>query len=279
MLSASVFPISVVVLMTSSLVCIYAISVAKGDVAAFWPYISDGGVLYPESNVFAQLLGMSAFAAFCTFCVRFEMFRNALNRDAHRHASNIATAAFLVGSLSLFGMTLVGNFQEDKPDKIHSVGALLLFLLGTVYSILDTILSFLANQSFATANAFNSRVTCFVRFTIAALSTIFFVLTLVGKFVSEMIWNDSFPHQNETDRGRKQRHWSSNNPGYSIHVLGSTSEWAVGVLFIAYFVTLIDEFRRYSFGLSVNCRGGVIRSETSAPDESSPLLHGPRAVI
>ncbi len=60
--------------------------------------------------------------------------------------------------------------------------------------------------------------------------------------------------------------------GYSLHVLGSTSEWVVGVMFILYFFTFIADFRRLSWKL------GVVDSPTPAgggdmpPTEESRLL-------
>ena len=75
--------------------------------------------------------------------------------------------------------------------------------------------------------------------------------------------------------------------GFHVHILGTVSEWVVGIMFICYFCTFIPEFLKYTVTVDLSERQVLevppvltgyrrllsARSEAAAgPDEQTALL-------
>lgn len=258
--SAAVFPASSVVLLVSTIVCVYIVAVSLKHVNPVWPYISDCACLYPESSIFGQMIDISAAIVSWTLFLRFkrildvvgeagEVLTVPVSAVARKVIVTLSCIAFLFSIVAMFGVIMVGNFQENKPGGVHSVAALLTFLGCCVYMTGDASVSWVLrrplHQATADDRAYNRRVPV-GRIVVTSLAWVTAIVSITGRQLSHKYWNDAFPNQTASWRNAVQLRWNSTDPGYSVHVMSTSCEWITGLMFIIYLCTFIVEFRRFS---------------------------------
>ncbi|XP_045175798.2 DNA damage-regulated autophagy modulator protein 2-like isoform X4 [Mercenaria mercenaria] len=134
-------PVIIAVYLPLSFVITYSIAVGNKHVEPGFPYISDTGTRSPESCVFGQLLNIGAVLAGIIIYTRYRQSLYHFENSTRKYLLHLNTAAFITGLLTIFGVSLVGNFQETNILVVHLLGAFLAFGVGFVYMILQTIIS------------------------------------------------------------------------------------------------------------------------------------------
>ncbi|CAG5125742.1 unnamed protein product [Candidula unifasciata] len=225
-------PVSMIVLAAATFVVSYIVAVARGDVRAAFPYISDTGSIRPESCIFGQFLNVVAFLAFCTMYIRFKaveaIAHNALYDD--RKMCRLNKVALVVGLVSAFGTSVVANFQEGTiVEVVHFIGAALTFIAGVLYCFLQSVLSYHMCPNY------NGLRICRIRLSIS-------LVALMGLFVSISAAIFAFKQWNSTEHSHNKFHWSPGDPGYSAHLVSTIGEWVTALTFMFFFFTYAREF-------------------------------------
>ncbi len=101
----------------------YCISLSLGHVNTILPYISDNGVLIPERAIFSWLINVGVILQIIFGYVRFDHVTTVRNFSSDRTLVLVNRVAFFVGLGVSFGLTLIGNFQLESDNKIHSAAA------------------------------------------------------------------------------------------------------------------------------------------------------------
>uniref|UniRef100_A0A3Q4GVT2 DNA-damage regulated autophagy modulator 1 n=1 Tax=Neolamprologus brichardi TaxID=32507 RepID=A0A3Q4GVT2_NEOBR len=200
-------PAFLVVWSSATFIICYIIAIYRHDVDVIFPYISDTGVSPPESCIFGLMTFISACAGVGTIYARYKHVE-LLREDATNVSACLNKAALWLGVISCFGMCIVATFQETVVQIVHDIGAILFFVFGIVYMILQCVISFRAYPYGSSKNV------CCVRVAIASLATVAFVPMSVS------IVQD-----------------------YPFHVASAVCEWIVAFTFVFFFFTYIHDFK------------------------------------
>lgn len=216
-------PAFLVVWSSSTFIISYIIAVCRHDVDVIFPYISDTGADPPESCIFGLMTFISACTAIATIYAMYK-FVEKLSEETRVVNPRLNKAALGIGMISCLGMCIVATFQETLVPRVHDFGALLFFISGVVYIILQTIISYHVYPYGS------SRCMCRIRLSFAVLATLAFFPTLICAF---------FVHQSELHRNKDDK-------DYPFHVASAVSEWVVTFSFICFFFTYIDDFKLFT---------------------------------
>ncbi|XP_032349386.1 DNA damage-regulated autophagy modulator protein 1 isoform X2 [Camelus dromedarius] len=156
-------PFLLVTWSSAAFIISYVVAVLSGHVNPFLPYISDTGTTPPESGIFGFMINFSAFLGAATMYTRYKIV------EKQNQTSYISTPVFnlvslVLGLVGCIGMGIVANFQELAVPVVHDGGALLAFVCGVVYTLLQSIISY------KSCPQWNSLSTCHVRMAISAVS-------------------------------------------------------------------------------------------------------------
>lgn len=228
-------PITLVVLSCATIITTYIIAIAKNDVVAFLPYISDTGTTPPESCVFAQFLNLAAMLSFCTMYVRYRHV-SALTGNEGRRVRCLNKASIVLAVFTSIGLMLVANFQETNAEIVHLIGAGFVFGLGVIYELIQVILSF------EMCPVYNGRYICNVRVTIWTISVIAMIITFITAFISRSKWD-------QTSHATDKRHWTQQQNGYTEHVISSFGEWIMATSFLLFFFTFVRDFQKLTLAI------------------------------
>ncbi|XP_061178615.1 DNA damage-regulated autophagy modulator protein 2-like [Saccostrea echinata] len=219
------FPICVVLVSLTTFCVTYILSVVRNDVNPVLPYISDTGTTPYESCLFSFFLNISAIAAFCTMYIRYRWIRMVSNEERSLRCYNILSLMF--GWFSSLGLGLVANFQETNLEGVHMTGAAMTIGFGILYMYLHTVLSYKMSDTLTLSRV---RLAMSISCTITAAS--FLIATLVAKA----------QRSSATD----PLHWKSSDKGYPAHVTAAISEWLTCIVFLLFFATFVQDFKRTS---------------------------------
>ncbi|XP_045175772.1 DNA damage-regulated autophagy modulator protein 1-like [Mercenaria mercenaria] len=227
-------PIIIAVYVPVSFVITYSIAVKNKHVEPVFPYVSYTGTIPPESCVFGQLLNIGAALAGVIIYTRYRQILYHFEQNSPaKYLLHINTAAFITGLLTIFGVSLVGNFQATNILEVHLLGAFLAFGVSFVYMILQTIISC---KSVPSENDGNSP--CIKGFRIVLCVVDLVVLILLGILTPVAISKGPGP-------GKSRLHWSADEPGYAEHLVATISEWLVAFITVIYFATFYKEFKHF----------------------------------
>eukprot|EP00053_Salpingoeca_punica_P008021 m.72683 g.72683 ORF g.72683 m.72683 type:complete len:270 (-) comp14422_c0_seq2:183-992(-) len=251
-----------VAMMAITVLTAYAIASALGDVYPGFPMISDTGSFQPESGVFAVLLSVTTFLVFAVMVVRYHLVRRL---DSGNGVRKYNIAALIIGFIVCIGMLMVAAFQSYDSSIPHLVGAYTLFVGGTIYGILHTIISYKLDEW---------KMLFYIRLSLN-IATILLVV-LYGIFSS--IASSKKPPLSEIDPDCPYRlnddqteawsgYWNPCMPGYDYHVLSAVCEWLVAACFAAYFLTFYPDFKH--FGLGLNLQLSLADNYWPVPNSSS----------
>ncbi|EPY80066.1 damage-regulated autophagy modulator [Camelus ferus] len=144
-------PFLLVTWSSAAFIISYVVAVLSGHVNPFLPYISDTGTTPPESGIFGFMINFSAFLGSCIF----------------QRKVGIPVIPF--------------GFEEPRElavPVVHDGGALLAFVCGVVYTLLQSIISY------KSCPQWNSLSTCHVRMAISAVSCAAVIPSILFTFVS-----------------------------------------------------------------------------------------------
>ncbi|KAL7371240.1 hypothetical protein ABVT39_022591 [Epinephelus coioides] len=216
-------PAFLVIWSSSTFIVSYIIALFRGDVDVIFPYISDTGAKPPESCIFGLMTFISACAGISTIYARYK-FVEKLSADTGMVSPHLNKTALVLGLLSCLGMCIVATFQETLVTSVHDIGAILFFVSGVLYIILQSVISFRAYP-------FGSSIcVCRVRVCIAILAVLAFFPTLICAFYVKQ----TTLHRDKEDED------------YPFHVASAVCEWIVAFSFICFFLTYIDDFKLFT---------------------------------
>ncbi|XP_075967739.1 DNA damage-regulated autophagy modulator protein 1 [Anarhichas minor] len=216
-------PVFLVIWSSSTFIVSYLIALFRGDVDIIFPYISDTGAKPPESCIFGLMTFISACAGTATIYARYK-FVEKLSVDTRVMNPCLNKIGFVFGMFSCLGMCIVATFQETAVTVVHLIGAMMFFVSGVVYTILQSVLSYQAYP-------FGSSMSvCRVRAGIAILASLAFLPTVICAF---------FVTQTTLHR-------RIGDEDYPFHLASAVCEWVVAFSFICFFLTYIDDFKLFT---------------------------------
>uniref|UniRef100_A0A3P9KT95 DNA-damage regulated autophagy modulator 1 n=1 Tax=Oryzias latipes TaxID=8090 RepID=A0A3P9KT95_ORYLA len=216
----SFLPLFLVVSSSSTFIVCYIISVFRRDVDVLFPYISDTGANPPESCIFGLMTVISSCAGIATIYARYK-FVERLNEEPVKVKPHLNTAALWLGMISCLGMCIVATFQETEVTYVHDGGALMFFLSGVIYIVLQTKISYVIYPPGSSANTFRARVV------ITIIAIVAFFPTVICAF---------FVKQTQLHRHKEDK-------DYPFHVASAVCEWVVAFSFIFFFLTYLCDFQ------------------------------------
>ncbi|XP_007233756.2 DNA damage-regulated autophagy modulator protein 1 [Astyanax mexicanus] len=222
-------PAFLVVWSSSTFIVNYVIALYRGDIDLIFPYISDTGDKPPESCIFGFMSTITAFAGCATTYARYK-FVERLNEKTGGVPRALNIAAFVCALVSCLGMCIVATFQETSQRVVHDIGALLFFLFGVIYIILQTIISHKAHPFGA------SKTVCCIRTCFACVSIVAVFPTIVCALLVKST----------------KLHWQREDEDYTLHLVSAVSEWLGAFSFVFFFYTYIREFKQFTLKVHVD---------------------------
>ncbi|XP_034529265.1 DNA damage-regulated autophagy modulator protein 1 [Notolabrus celidotus] len=216
-------PAFLVIWSSSTFIVSYLIALLRHDVDVIFPYISDTGATPPESCIFGLMTFVSACAGIATIYSRYKYVEK-LSEETQVVKPCLNKSALYIGLISCLGMCIVATFQELTETKAHDAGALLFFVAGVSYIILQTVISYQVYPYGSSINVIR------VRLFISSLATLAFFPTVICAFFV----NQTKLHRHPEDKD------------YPYQLASAVCEWTVAFSFICYFLTYIDDFKLFT---------------------------------
>ncbi|XP_012725160.2 DNA damage-regulated autophagy modulator protein 1 [Fundulus heteroclitus] len=215
-------PVFLVVWSSATFIFPYIIAVFRGDVDVVFPYISDTGANPPESCIFGLMTFVSACAGTATIYARYKYVEK-LTEQNGLVKPRLNEATLGLGIIACLGMCIVATFQETAVTIVHDVGALIFFISGIVYIILQCVISFKACPYGSSVRV------CRVRYLIAVIATAaFFPTVICTGFVKQTTL-----HRHTYDED------------YPYQIASAVCEWTVAFSFVCFFLTYIEDFKMF----------------------------------
>ncbi|XP_077090456.1 DNA damage-regulated autophagy modulator protein 1 [Siphateles boraxobius] len=222
-------PTFLVIWSSSTFIISYIIALFRRDVDVVLPYISDTGATPPESCVFGFMSTITSFAAFATMYAEYK-FVERVHEKTSAVSPCLNKASFAVGIVSCVGMCLVATFQETTVMAVHDLGALLFFIFGAIYTIIQSVISYRAHPYGCSKRMCHFRAFFAVVALLAIFPTIFCAVSV----------------------GTSKLHWDINDKDYTLHLVSAVCEWITAFSFVFFFLTYIQEFQQFTLKLTVN---------------------------
>ncbi|XP_067110939.1 DNA damage-regulated autophagy modulator protein 1 [Osmerus mordax] len=217
------WPSFLVISSSSTFIVSYVIALFKRDVDVLFPYISDTGANPPESCIFGLMTAITSFTGMVTMYARYK-FVEKLNERTNGVSPCLNKTALWIGMLSCLGMSFVATFQETTVTVVHDAGALLFFVCGVVYTILQSVISYCAHPYGCSTTLFYTRV---------AIATIAFLAAFPTIICAGFVTQTSL-HRNTGDKD------------FVFHLVSAASEWIVAFSFVFFFFTYIQDFKMFT---------------------------------
>lgn len=253
-------PMTLGIFFTLGLVTCFCVSVLRGDVSPYIPFISETGGKFPEAGLFSLFLYLSASIAFSAMLVRY-LIVDELNRSVDRGIDILNRSSIIIGFLALMGMVVVAAYPMTSIMTAHGIGANILFLGGIVYSALQTALSFRMTPYY------NGKTICYIRLTITVITSVALVIMTILTSLGQAAWaSDSHKHWT----GEK----TPDDKGFTLLLIGSIAEWTMAISFIGFYFTYVREFSKVCLHLRVQVLVQHFDDEVCATTatERSPIV-------
>ncbi|KAL2100652.1 hypothetical protein ACEWY4_002413 [Coilia grayii] len=129
---------------TAGIWIVYGMAVHNGSVnlTAGFPYISACGSYQPQSCLFSQICNLCSLFIVWVVVIRYQQVSDL--GDTCRRAN---WAALVLGFISSFGVSVLGNFQQSVSIGVHLFGAFLAFFVGLAYFWVQLWLTYKAEPS------------------------------------------------------------------------------------------------------------------------------------
>ncbi|XP_076313647.1 DNA damage-regulated autophagy modulator protein 1-like [Tachypleus tridentatus] len=238
-------PLSLALLLLLGVIVVYIWAVIREDVRAWIPYISEAGGYPPESGVFGIFLFLGALLGLLTMTLRYFIVIENTQRN-NKIVKILNILGLFVGLVSIVGMVTVAtypvgfNSNDDNKSEWrkhillpHTIGAFMLFIVGVVYTLLQTIVTYLMYPRHHGLTLFYIRLVC------GALALISLITMMSAVSVENQTWIDR--NENGTESGEQ-------TTGQRISI---AAEWLLALFFISYFFTFYKEFQKISLSLEI----------------------------
>ncbi|XP_032077685.1 DNA damage-regulated autophagy modulator protein 1 isoform X1 [Thamnophis elegans] len=212
----------------------YAIAVLSGHVEPLFPYISDTGAKPPESGIFGFMINVSAFLGAVTMYIKYSIVKKQ-NDVTHFISPCFNLLTLYVGILGCIGLGIVASFQELAVPAVHDGGALLAFVSGALYILLQTIISYKSRPRWSTPCVCHTRL---------------FLSIMTWVAVIPMIACASLISITKID-------WNPGEKDYVYHFVSAICEWTVAFGFVFFFLTYIRDFQEVTIQISTEIRGDL----------------------
>ncbi|XP_024942879.1 DNA damage-regulated autophagy modulator protein 1 isoform X2 [Cephus cinctus] len=228
-------PLSLFILIPVTFMITYTISVQWDHVVPGFPYISETGTLSPESCIFAQFLNIAALLLACCVYIRHRQVEQwYIERGEDLIDRKAIVMSAWCGGLACFGLDILANFQEARVVAAHMIGAMTCFTAATVYFCLQTYLSY------KMAPAVNGWMIVYVRAILSGLTMILTIITVIPGYISVTEF-----------KGSDYKKWLPSDGGWGWHVASAVAEWILALVYCAFLLTFVLEFRLISFEMPV----------------------------
>ncbi|KAH8853118.1 DNA damage-regulated autophagy modulator protein 2 [Schistosoma japonicum] len=232
-------------IMSSTVLMTYLISVNRGHVNAELPFISSTGAYPPESCIFGEGLNLAAFLSFiCAFFWYLIALERTKFMGTHQPRC-LLKFMVIISLIAAIGLTLVGNFQQVNVELIHDIGAGMAFYGTTCYILLCALVS----------QRYLGTHWCIwiFRLLLGIAATIATIMFSVCHTVSRINFNGT------QEESLIYRH--PGQGGFSFYLCSTSFEWVAGFFIILFFITWAYEFRLYAIQLPQ-----IIRKSSFEPD-------------
>ncbi|XP_054608908.1 DNA damage-regulated autophagy modulator protein 1 isoform X1 [Dunckerocampus dactyliophorus] len=244
-------PVFLVVWSSSTFIVSYITAVFRRDVDVLFPYISDTAAYPPESCIFGLMTFVSACAGTATIYARFKYVEK-LSEETRVVSPCLNRTTLVLGMLSCLGMCIVATFQETTVMVVHDMGALLFFISGVLYIILQCVVSY---------HAFpygSSMSVCRARLAVAVIASLaFFPISCIVSSrdaPSSHTFSVFLTRTNQAvicaffvkQTDQMDLHRNTGSKDYPFHVASAVCEWIVAFSFICFFLTYIDDFKMFT---------------------------------
>ncbi|KAL0276294.1 UNVERIFIED_CONTAM: hypothetical protein PYX00_003893 [Menopon gallinae] len=222
-------PLLLFAVLATTFIITYSIAVSQKHVYAFWPYISDTGALPPESCVFSLLLNIASMITMVIIYIRhvqvseYTRLRSYIN--IHR-GWNITSS--VIAYMGILGLLFVANFQETNQFAIHIIGAIMCFVLITIYFLIQCVFTYKMQCA--------SKLIFWLRVLFTCINAISFIMTFspIGEAIKR-------------HKGKNKLYWTPKDGGYEYHLISTISEWILVLSFCLYVSTFYWEFKKFHF--------------------------------
>ncbi|XP_064481051.1 DNA damage-regulated autophagy modulator protein 2-like isoform X2 [Ornithodoros turicata] len=181
----------------------------------------------PESCIFSQLLNICSLLLVGTVYVRYKQieqyYRDHLSQESPR-VLRLNRISLWLGCVASLGVSIVGNFQETEVLTVHVFGAFLALGIGTLYTWVQTAMSFRMQPLVNSLTAARFRLGISVLATAAFLSTAVTAPLSIARF-----------------HGRDKTKWGPDDGGYRLHLASTVSEWLLAFTVNLYILTFVRE--------------------------------------
>uniref|UniRef100_A0A914RE59 CWH43-like N-terminal domain-containing protein n=1 Tax=Parascaris equorum TaxID=6256 RepID=A0A914RE59_PAREQ len=154
-----------------------------------------------------------------------------------------------IGYFSAFGVSVVGNFQENNVIIVHYAGALLAFGCGLIYTWAQTVFSYNMNPKLAKPIVSHCRL---------------MLLIVFGPILGKQ------PNSFVPDAEGHLYKWTVDSPNYREHMIGTCSEWLLAICFQLYILSFAIELRKAE--KSLTCCGVQIVDSTATEKNTTKIF-------
>ncbi|KAJ8932278.1 hypothetical protein NQ314_014770 [Rhamnusium bicolor] len=226
-----VVPIILVIWFPLTFIITYTLSVVNENVKPLFPYISDTGSWSPESCIFGILLTTGAIFMWIIIYVRYRQVRELCEKnDFKSYTHKLNKISLYLACIASYGLIVVANFQVTNVLVVHLIGAGMCFGLGTLYQILQVVISFLIYPTFGKKSINIFRAFCTVICIITLTLTSGFALVSILQFTGDDLTK-----------------WGKEDGGYDFHLVSTIAEWILAIFTQFFLVTYTEEFKLVEF--------------------------------
>ncbi|XP_019860222.1 PREDICTED: DNA damage-regulated autophagy modulator protein 1-like [Amphimedon queenslandica] len=218
----------------------YILAVYYGHLTPFFPYISMTGGKPPESCIFTLICSISSIIWLLIIYIRYVQVKQYYQKGINK-IEILNRFTFCIGAVSVFGLLLVGAFQDYTFESAHMVASVILWIFGILHMWFQTLVSYKIYHTGLTRCI--DRVNIFVRLIISLMALIISINCLISMKISEL--------QRVHKEGQYDPfYWDSSVVGYPLHLTSTISEWCLGLTFVMFFLTFHVDFYRASLTVS-----------------------------
>ena len=240
------------ILLPSTLIACYLISVNLGHVPAEFPYISDTGNFVPESCIFGQMLNMSAVLFGMIVVVRHVQLKHLIEDGQLAPpcsdfdiARVINTTLLVAGLTAALGVSVVANFQLSSVPVVHGIGALMAFGPPTLYFLLESIMFSFKITSIGYCPFWIAISRVLITFSYMLVGAIFIIFQFLHR-----VHDGTIILGESVEEFLAVRHWireEGEENKWHFFITTTATEWVLAILILLFLLSFIPEFNRFEF--------------------------------
>ncbi|XP_067120728.1 DNA damage-regulated autophagy modulator protein 1-like [Centruroides vittatus] len=227
-------PVIMILWVLSGMLICFLVALREGHVSAYVPFISEAGGKLPESGIFGIFLAFGAILGIITIIIQyFIIFK--YNYQYSKKIDILNKIALFVGSISFFGMIIVGAYSMYGILNAHLIGARIVFYGALIYGFLQMLISFFLWPRVYRIPIFQ------IRFFICILALIFQIGMIIMFPLGISQWNSSHSPAEKVP----------GDHGFAFILASSACEWLMVILFLCFLLTFAKDFKMISLKISI----------------------------